>query len=277
METSARLLRLLSLLSMQRDWSGADLAERLDVDVRTVRRDIDKLRSLEYPVHSTSGTAGGYRLCAGAALPPLLLDDEEAVAVAVGLRGAAVGTVAGIEETSVRALLKLEQVLPSRLRRRINALQSLTVSLTGAGPTVDPQTLTTIAAACRDHERLCFAYRSHDGTASTRIVEPHRLVHTPRRWYLLAWDTGREDWRTLRVDRIENTPSAGPRFTPRPPPAEDVAGYVSQAVASAPYRYRARILLHTSADQAAHSVSPTVGRIEAIGRASCRERVLDHV
>jgi predicted DNA-binding transcriptional regulator YafY len=254
---------------MRRDWSGADLAVRLDVDVRTVRRDVDKLRSLGYPVHSTSGTAGGYRLGAGAALPPLLLDDEEAVAVAVGLRGAAVGTVAGIEETSVRALLKLEQVLPSRLRRRVNALQSVTVSLTGAGPTVDPQTLTAIAAACRDHERLRFAYRSHDETASTRIVEPHRLVHTPRRWYLLAWETGREDWRTFRVDRIADTPSAGPQFTPRRPPADDVAGYVSQAVASAPYRYQARIRLHTSADQAAHSVAPTAGRIEAIDQHTC--------
>ncbi|MER6007527.1 YafY family protein [Nonomuraea angiospora] len=269
LETSARLLRLLSLLQLRRDWSGADLAERLDVDVRTVRRDIDKLRSLGYPVGSTSGTAGGYRLGAGAALPPLLLDDEEAVAVAVGLRGAAVGTVAGIEETSVRALLKLEQVLPSRLRRRVEALQSVTVSLPGTGPTVDPETLTTIAAACRDRDRLRFAYRSRDETASTRVVEPHRLVHTPRRWYLVAWDTGREDWRTFRVDRIESRPSSGPRFTPRPAPAEDVAGYVSESVASAPYRHQARILLHTSAERAAAGMSPTAGRIEAIDQHTC--------
>lgn len=268
---------MLSLLQMRRSWSGADLAERLEVDVRTVRRDIDKLRSLGYPVHSAAGTAGGYRLGAGAALPPLLLDDEEAVAVAVGLHGAAVGTVTGIEETSVRALLKLEQVLPSRLRRRVDALRSVTVSLAGAGPTVDPETLTAIAAACRDHERLRFDYRGHDDTVSARIVEPYRLVHTPRRWYLVAWDTGREDWRTFRVDRLANAPSLGPRFTPRPPPAEDLAGYVAQAVASAPYRYQARILLHASADQAAHAVSPTAGRLEALDEHTCVLHTGSHV
>lgn len=269
METSARLLRLLLLLSTRRDWSGAELSRRLGVDVRTVRRDIDKLRSLDYPVDSSTGTAGGYRLGPGADLPPLLLDDEEAVAVAVGLRAAAVGTVVGIEESSVRALLKLEQVLPSRLRRRVNALQSATISLAGHGPTVDPETLTTIAAACRDHEQLTFAYRSRDATPSTRTVEPHRLVHTPRLWYLLAWDTDRQDWRTLRVDRIEDLPRRGRRFTPRPPPTEDVAGYVSQSVASAPYRYQARILMHASAEDAAPRVSPTAGRIEAVDEHTC--------
>src|SRR5689334_15890388 len=149
LETSARLLRLLSLLQTPRDWTGTELAERLEVDVRTVRRDIDKLRNLGYPVDATAGVAG-YRLGAGAKLPPLLLDDDEAVAVAVGLRTAAGGTVAGIAETSVRALAKLEQVMPSRLRHRINTLRSVTIPLTGGGPTVDPDTLTAIAAACRD-------------------------------------------------------------------------------------------------------------------------------
>src|SRR5256886_16790143 len=158
LETSARLLRLLSLLQTRRDWSGADLADRLGVSARTVRRDVDRLRQLGYPVHAGTGPAGGYRLGAGAALPPLLLDDDEAVAVAVGLRTAAGGTVAGIEETSVRALAKLEQVLPSRLRHRVSALQSVTGPLTASGPTVAPDTLTAIPAACPGHPRLRFHY-----------------------------------------------------------------------------------------------------------------------
>src|SRR6266545_4142025 len=174
LDTSARLLRLLSLLQARRDWSGADLADRLGVTPRTVRRDVDRLRHLGYPVHATPGTAGGYRLGAGAALPPLLLDDDEAIAVAVGLRTAAGGTVAGIEETSVRALAKLEQVLPARLRHRVSALQAVTVPLAGSGPTVDPGTLTLVAAACRDQQRLRFDYRHHDGTQSVRTTGPRR-------------------------------------------------------------------------------------------------------
>src|ERR1700722_10370858 len=170
LETSARLLRLLSLLQARRYWSGADLSERLEVTPRTLRRDVDRLRSLGYPVNSTSGIAGGYQLGAGPALPPLLLDDEEAVAVAVGLRTAASGTVTGIEEASVRALAKLEQVLPSRLRRRVASLHAFIVPLGNSGPTVDAQTLSVIAGACRDRETLRFAYQSRDGTASAREV-----------------------------------------------------------------------------------------------------------
>src|SRR5271154_6956728 len=203
LETSARLLRLLSLFQARRYWSGAQLSERLDVTPRTLRRDVDRLRSLGYPVNSTSGTAGGYQLGAGATLPPLLLDNDEAVAVAVGLRTAASGAVSGIEEASVRALAKLQQVLPSRLRRRVAALHSFIEPMANTGPTVDAETLTSIAGACRDYEKLRFTYRSRDGAASEREVEPHRLVHTGRRWYLAAWDSGRNDWRTFRVDRIE--------------------------------------------------------------------------
>jgi predicted DNA-binding transcriptional regulator YafY len=213
LETSARLLRLLSLLQTPGDWTGADLAQRLEVDVRTVRRDIQKLRDLGYPVHATPGAAG-YRLGAGTKLPPLLLDDEEAVAVAIGLGTAASGTVTGIEETSLRALAKLEQVLPSRVRHRVNLLHSVTVSLPATGPAVDPAVLTAVAAACREHQRLRFDYHSHDGANSVRDTEPHRLVHTGRRWYLIGWDTDRRDWRTYRVDRIRPRIPAGPRFTP---------------------------------------------------------------
>src|SRR5438105_9180698 len=191
--TSSRLLELLSLLQGRRDWPGEELADRLEVSARTVRRDIERLRQLGYPVESLRGPAGGYGLRAGTAMPPLLLDDEEAVAIAVGLGTAARASVTGIEETAVRALVKLEQILPGRIRRRVRALSSATVSAPAGGPTVDPQDLTVMAAACRDCERLRFGYRSRDGTESRREVEPHALVNLGRRWYLLAWDLLRED------------------------------------------------------------------------------------
>lgn len=266
--TSARLLALLSLLQTRRDWSGTELADRLAVSVRTVRRDVDRLRDLGYPVRATQGTAG-YRLVAGTALPPLLLDDEEAVAVAVGLRTAAGGTVAGIAETSVRALAKLEQVLPSRLRHRVNTLQSTMVPLADPGLTVDAATLTVLASACRDHESVRFDYHDHRATASTRIVEPFRLACTGRRWYLLAWDTDREDWRTFRVDRIAAQPTPGRRFTPRDPPEEDIAAYLSRTISSSPYRYHAKVTLHAPAETIIERITPATGRVEVIDNHSC--------
>src|SRR5215211_9032365 len=226
MGTASRLLELLSLLQARRDWSGADLADRLEVSGRTVRRDIERLRALGYPVDALPGPAGGYRLRAGAAMPPLLLDDDEAIAIAVGLRTAARASVTGIEETSVRALVKLEQVLPSHLRRRVRALQTATMTLPAGGPTVDPQSLTVIAAACRDSERLRFAYRGRDGASSRREVEPHSLVNLGRRWYLVAWDRGREDWRSFRVDRLTGPAVTGVRFTARELPAAIGRGHV---------------------------------------------------
>ncbi|MFG3690628.1 helix-turn-helix transcriptional regulator [Micromonospora sp. NPDC047740] len=268
LETSARLLRLLGLLQTPREWTGAELGQRLEVDVRTVRRDIQKLRDLGYPVHATPGAAG-YRLGAGTKLPPLLLDDEEAVAVAIGLRTAASGTVTGIEETSLRALAKLEQVLPSRIRHRVNLLHSATVTVRATGPTVDPDVLTVLAAACRDHERVRFDYHSHDGTDSVRDTEPHRLVHTGRRWYLVGWDTDRRDWRTYRVDRIHPRIPTGPRFTPRPAPDVNLAGYLTHGISTAPYRYQARITLHAPAETAAERIAPTVGVIEAVDPHTC--------
>jgi predicted DNA-binding transcriptional regulator YafY len=270
LETSARLLRLLSLLQSRRDWTGAELADRLGVGLRTLRRDIDRLRDLGYPVDATPGAAGGYRLGAGAALPPLLLDDEEAVAVAIGLHTATTGSVAGLEETSLRALTKLQQMLPSRLRHRISAFHATTVALTSsASDRVDPDLLTALAAACRDQRRLRVRYPGRDGLA-TRELEPHRLVHTPRRWYLLAWDLGRADWRTFRVDRIQGPLGPpGARFAPRPLPAADVAAYVSQSIASAPYRYQARILFRAPAADLAGRTSPTAGRLEAAGPDAC--------
>ncbi|WP_249266443.1 MULTISPECIES: YafY family protein [unclassified Pseudonocardia] len=269
METSARLLRLLGLLQVPRDWTGPALAERLDVDVRTVRRDVDKLRTLGYPVHSTPGTTGGYRLGAGAALPPLLLDDDEAVAVAVGLRTAAGGTVSGIEETSVRALAKLEQVLPNRLRRRVAALGAATATLVGRGPTVDADDLSALAAACRDRERVRFDYTGGDGSETRRIVEPEGLVHTGRRWYLVAWDTGRDDWRTFRVDRMRLRLPAGPRFAPRDPPEGGVAAFAQQGISTGAYPYRARVVFEAPAEQVAEWVTPASGTVTDLGDGRC--------
>ncbi|MGW2641458.1 helix-turn-helix transcriptional regulator [Streptomyces sp. NPDC001348] len=271
LETSARLLRLLSLLQAHREWSGAELADRLGVTPRTVRRDVDRLRELGYPVNASPGTGGGYQLGAGAELPPLLLDDEEAVAVAVGLRTAAGQGIEGIGETSVRALAKLEQVLPHRLRRRVGALNAFTVPMLRAPlpSAVDPAVLTELANLCRDAERLRFEYRSHDGAIGRRTVEPHRLVCTERRWYLVAWDLDRADWRTFRVDRITPRPPHGPRFIPREPPAEDLAAYVSQGVSTRVYASHAAVRLLAPLAEAAERISPSAGTLEPDGPDAC--------
>jgi len=267
LETSARLLRLLSLLQTPRDWTGAELAERLEVDVRTVRRDVDKLRALGYPVNAARGVAG-YRLGAGTTLPPLLLDDEEAVAVAVGMRTAASGGVAGVEEASLRALTKLETVLPSRLRHRVDGLRTVTVTIPPGVATVDPDVLMAVAAAARAHEQLRFDYRSSDGGETLRRTEPHRLVRTGRRWYLLAWDLDRGDWRTFRVDRLRPRIPTGPRFVPRELPP-DLPGHVGRGITTSAYRYRARFTLHVPIEVAADRIAPTVGTLEAIDERSC--------
>jgi predicted DNA-binding transcriptional regulator YafY len=268
LETSARLLRLLSLFQGRRYWTGPDLAERLEVTSRTLRRDVDKLRALGYPIHSTSGAEGGYQLGAGSTMPPLLLDDEEAVAVAIGLRYAAAGAIAGIEEASVRALSKIDQILPPRLGRRVAALQTVVVMPSRSGASVDARTLSVIAGACRDHEALRFRYSDHAGTASVRSVEPHRLVHTGRRWYLVAWDSDRKDWRTFRVDRIQPRLTAGARFVPRDPPARDLAAYVARGVWFAP-PCRARIKLLVAAEVVADRLPSGIGLIEPIDEHSC--------
>lgn len=267
--TTSRTLRLLSLLQTRRSWSGAELAERLGVSARTLRRDIDRLRDLDYPVSATTGVGGGYRLEAGAALPPLLLDDDEAVAIAVGLRTAADGTVAGLEESSLRALAKLERVLPARLRDRVSALQTYTVPLTAAGPTVAADVLTTITQACRDHERLRFGYRSRADVASDRLVEPHRLVVAHRRWYLVAWDTDRGDWRTFRVDRLRSPRSTRERFSPHALPAADAAAFVARAISTSGARHQAQVLLHSPLDVVARHLRPHEGVLEAVDTHTC--------
>ena len=274
-QTASRLLELLSLLQARRDWPGNELADRLEVSGRTVRRDIDRLRQLGYPVESLTGPAGGYRLRAGSAMPPLLLDDDEAIAIGVGLRTAARVSVTGIEETAVRALVKLEQVLQAHLRRRVAALGSVTVALPGAGPTVDPQQLTVIAAACRDSECLRFGYQSRDGTASRREVEPHTLVNTGRRWYLVAWDRGREDWRTFRMDRMAGPASTGVRFAPRKLPAKDAVTYVNQSITAAPSRFETRVTLHAPASEVSSRVPDHWGTVEPLDANTCEYRTGD--
>jgi predicted DNA-binding transcriptional regulator YafY len=256
LDTSARLLRLLSLLQARPEWPGAELAARLEVTARTLRRDVQRLRDLDYPVHSVPGVAGGYRLGSGAALPPLQLDDDEAIAVVVGLRSAAGHSVTGLAEASVSALAKLDQVLPARLRRRTDALRHATVALTGPVPVIDPALLTTLAAACRGHQRIAMTYRDHAGSQSERAIEPYRLVSAGYRWYLMAFDMGRDDWRTFRVDRISATEVAG-RFVPREAP--DAAEFVGSAVTTAPYRYQARVRLHAPVAELAEKVSPAAG------------------
>jgi predicted DNA-binding transcriptional regulator YafY len=269
--TSARLLRLLALLQSQRDWSGETLADRLGVTTRTVRRDIDRLRELGYPVHGTKGTDGGYRLGAGAALPPLLLDDDEAVAVAVGLQNVAGGSILGSEESALRALTKLEQVLPSRLRRRIQALHAYTVpvSLSRQRASINPNLLTALAAACRDREQLRLDYRDFNDAITRRTIEPHRLVNWGRRWYLVAWDVDRRDWRTFRVDRVSLRSPNGPRFAPRELPEQDLAAYVSRRVSAAAWRVTASFIVLAPADEVVNRINPSVGSVEPIDERSC--------
>jgi predicted DNA-binding transcriptional regulator YafY len=267
-----RILRLLSLLQSRRHWEGSDLAGRLGVSPRTLRRDIDRLRDLGYPVEARRGVDGGYRLAAGAVLPPLLLDDEEAVAIGVGLQSAVqAGTVIGIEEASVRALGKLTQVLPSRLRRRTEALAAMTVPApwTEAAAGVDADVLVSLAQACRDGERVAFAYTARTGERTNREVDPFRLVLLGRRWYLVAWDLGRFDWRTFRLDRLAEPRPTGARAVPRHLPADDAAAFVRSSLDNVPWRHRVEVLIDAPADVVRQRIGPW-GTLEAAGPARCR-------
>ncbi|WP_439379892.1 helix-turn-helix transcriptional regulator [Amycolatopsis lexingtonensis] len=259
-----RLLRLLSLLQLRRDWSGTELAGRLGVTTRTIRRDVDRLRELGYPVHAAMGPVGGYRLGAGAELPPLLLDDDEAVAVVVGLHA---GGVSGLEEASLRALTKVEQVLPSRLRHRVAALEASVLALPARGPVVAADVLTAVSAAIRTAETLRFDYVSHDGRESRRAVEPHRLVSWGRRWYLVGWDTDRADWRTFRADRLTPRTPNGPRFSPREPPDGDLTAYLKRTMGREMWPLRARLKLYAPAAELAGRVD---GELTPIDAGTCR-------
>ncbi|SDM34765.1 helix-turn-helix transcriptional regulator [Allokutzneria albata] len=269
MTTAARLLRLLALLQQRRDWTGAQLAERLGVSGRTIRNDVERLRSLDYPIEATPGAAGGYRLGVGASLPPLLLDDEEAIATAVSLRVAAGAGVAGMAESSLRALAKLERMLPSRLRERVSVVHGATLSLPRSGPVIDTEVLTAVADAIRARETLRFDYRSFDGTPSRRSAEPHRLVHTRGRWYLVAWDTERRDWRMFRADRISPRVPNGARFSVREAPSGGLAEYVERSLGAAVWRYRVAVTVHASAEHVSARLPDWVV-VEPVDEASCR-------
>jgi predicted DNA-binding transcriptional regulator YafY len=271
--TSSRTLRLLSLLQSHRYWPGPKLADRLGVSVRTLRRDIDRLRELGYPVEAHRGVDGGYQLAPGATLPPLVVDDEEAVALAIGLRAAAQGTVAGIEESSMRALTKVVQVMPPRLRQRVDALRTATVpAVWSTGPTVDSAVLTTVAQACRDEERLRFSYTAHRGERTARYVEPHRLVSLGRRWYLVAYDLTRHDWRSFRLDRLQEPGGTTERFRPRELPGGDPVAFVQAGIDKIPMPYTVEAVVHAPAEK----VRARIGRwatVEQAGDGRCRLRM----
>jgi predicted DNA-binding transcriptional regulator YafY len=272
-DTPARLLQLLSLLQTPREWPGGELAERLGVSRRTVRRDVDRLRELGYPVQATMGSDGGYRLVAGKAMPPLVLDDEEAVAIAVGLRADAGHAVEGVEEASVRALAKLEQVLPARLRHRVSTLQAATTPLVGGdGASIAPETLTVMASAVAGRERLRFAYRAGDGTESRRLAEPYRLVSTGRRWYLVAYDLDREDWRTFRVDRVSEPFATGARFAPRELPTGSAAEYLRQSIWRRQETYAFSVTFAAPAEFVAARLPASLGVPEPVAGGRCRLR-----
>jgi biotin operon repressor BirA-like protein len=272
-DTGNRTLRLLSLMQNRRHWSGTDLADRLGVSLRTVRRDVDRLRDLGYPVEAQPGVDGGYRLAPGASLPPLVLDDDEAVALTVGLQAAAQTAVTGMAESSVRVLTKVVQVLPPRLRQRVDALRAMTVGTAWSGDAgVEPQVLTTVASACRDTERITFGYTAAGGVSSERHAEPFRLVAFGRRWYLVAFDIDRGDWRSFRLDRLTAPRGTGARFAPRRLPADDAAAFVQAGIAGAPAPFAVEALV----DAPAGDVGARIGRwadVEATGDGTCRVRM----
>ncbi|WP_081952505.1 helix-turn-helix transcriptional regulator [Kitasatospora phosalacinea] len=273
-DTSARTLRLLTLLQSHRFWAGGELSARLGVSARTLRRDVDRLRELGYPVEARRGVDGGYQLAAGAALPPLVIDDEEAVALAVGLQAAADNAVEGIAEASVRVLAKVVQVMPARLRRRVEALRTVTVPAnwrTDTASPIDPDALTAVALACRDTERLRFRYEAADGAATERHAEPHGLVRLGHRWYLVAYDLTRQDWRTFRLDRLAAPEPTGARFLPRTLPAADAAEFVRAGLQGQPRPHRVEALVEAPARQ----VRERIGRWAEVEEADAgRSRVL---
>ena len=275
-DPTARVLQLLSLLQTYKFWSGLELSERLGVSARTLRRDVERLRELGYPVDATPGVAGGYRLTSGSHMPPLLLDDDEAVAIAVGLGAAAGASVDGIEDTALRAMAKLEQVLPDRLRRRVKAIHSNVTPMRWGGsdgPKVDAEALAVLAQACRDSEEVRFDYQARGGDETRRLVQPHQLVSAGRRWYLVAWDCRRKDWRTFRVDRLQSPTLAGARFKPRPLPADDAAQFVAQSLSAMPMPHNAVVVARGPVDRVREVVGWAGAEVDEVGEDTCRIRL----
>ena len=262
-DTAARLLRLLALLQRRPSWTGPELAERLRVDVRTVRRDMEKVRGLGYSVESSPGAAGGYRLGVGADMPPLLLDEDEAMAVAVLLGASASAVLPGIERATLATLARVDRLLPPRLQRQVKALRATTLPLTAPTEAVPVESLARLAQGCEAHELVSFSHSSREGQVSARRAEPYRLVATDRRWYLVAYDLDRKDWRTFRVDRIKQVRLTGHTFVPRA--LADPRRLVADAISAAPYRYQAIVKFSTSAGELARRIPPRVGAVEDAG------------
>ena len=280
--TTERVLTLLGLLQQRPVWTGPELADRLGVTDRTVRRDVERLRVLGYPVQAGKGVGGGYQLGPGQDLPPLLLDDEEAIATAVSLLAGAGGAVAGATDAALRALTKLDRVLPTRLKHDVRALARTVESFGGGRAAVDSEVLMTLVRACRDEFEAGFDYPSGSGPPRRR-VEPYRLVASDRRWYLFAFDLDRDDWRTFRVDRMSEVAARTWRFRPRPAP--DAAAFVQESVASRVYPHQARFLLHAPAAVVREQVPASAavvhdrgaGRCEVISGAGSLDFVLMHM
>lgn len=259
--TTGRTLALLSLLQVRREWSGVELRERLEVSDRTLRRDIDDLRELGYGVEATRGRHGGYRLGAGAEVPPLALAPDESVAIAVGLRAAATSVVTGMEDASARALAKLEQSLSPATRQQIVDVERAMLSLSRGQQHIDFEVVTALAAAIAARRRLRIDYTRHDGSEVVRIIEAHRIVHTPERWYLVAWDTERAAWRTLRVDRLRRPVMLRDEFPPRDIPDDALQQFTTRSITTAPYRYRARLRMHAPAETVAQHFDTTIAEV----------------
>lgn len=258
--TPGRLLRLLSLLQQRAHWSGPELAERLGITSRTVRRDVERLRALGYPVDAGPGPAGGYRLGVGASVPPLLLDDDEAAAIAIALGASAAGSVKGLEEPALAALAKLDRLLPRHLRARVDAVRTTTLPIGTGADTVAADALLSLARAAAERERLRISYVDRDGRETDRRIDPYRLVSTGRRWYLVALDVDRQAWRTLRADRVRRVEPTGHHFRLEDPP--DAVELVQRASGVAPYRYAATVVVRASPEELAVKVPPTVGLVE---------------
>ncbi len=263
--TTGRTLALLDLLQTGRTWSGAALRSRLEVSERTLRRDIDDLRGHGYGIESVTGLGGGYRLGAGSSIPPLTLSPDEAVAIAVGLRAAALSAVTGLEDASAGALAKLEQSLSSETRERIATVERALVPLEGTREGIDMDTVVTVARAIRESRRLRIDYRRHDGEEVRRIIEPHRIVHTAERWYLVARDIDRDQWRTLRLDRLTPRLPLDAVFVASPIPEDQLRTFTTRSISVAPYRYRARLLMHAPASEVSRHFGPTIAEIEDCG------------
>lgn len=267
--TTGRTLELLGLLQTHRTWTGPELRSRLEVSERTLRRDVDDLRGLGYGIESVPGVGGGYRLGAGASIPPLVLSADEAVAIAIGLRAAGQAAVTGMEDASARALSKLEQSLSSQTRERIATVERAVVPLGGASADVDMDVVVAVAGAIRESRRMRIHYRTHEGAESRRRIEPHRIVHSGRRWYLLAWDIDRNDWRNLRLDRLVPRLPLDATFVPRDLPDDQVRAFTTHGITTAPYPVQARLRVHAPADDVRRHFGPTVAHVQVESASTC--------